>query len=219
MKNEMRPAALVFGTIAMSTIMSQSLPAAPLNETGSSILAPVIAPTGGYASNPQEYLTVSWSVVENLSDVYTYTYTVHNPAGDVLMNDNGSLTTTPEVFDAFSVGFNTTAPGAYLTGTQTGSPSEEVNPTDLTWFFDPSIPAGSNSPAVTFQSDLPPVPGASDASDGSPPSPWSVSALASTIPVPGKVSDVMSTGVLGVTVLMLAVVRGKGRKQPTLNRD
>lgn len=174
--------ALVWGVAAGGqSTQAQGL----LDLTGTSILAPVIAPTGGYGENPQEYLSVAWSVTENPSHVYTYSYTVENPAGDVLLNPDGSLTTTPEVFSLFSIGFETAQPGAYLAGSQTGSPFEEVNSVDLAWFFNPSIAAGASTPTVSFQSDLPPAMGDADAADGAPPSPWSsVSPGGSQVPVP-----------------------------------
>jgi hypothetical protein len=80
-------AVVLFGALGQ-TGRAQGL----LNESGTSALADVF----GTSTGP-EALTVSWSVVENASDVYTYTYSLNNPAGDVLLNDNDTPTSTPEV--------------------------------------------------------------------------------------------------------------------------
>lgn len=158
-----------------------------LNESGSAILAPSLAPTGGYAVNPQEYLQVSWSVVENASDVYTYSYTLQNPANDVLLNNDGTLTSSPEQVEAFSLSFNTAAPGAYISGSQTGGAFREVNNNDLAWFFSPAVSPGGGA-NVSFQSDLAPGEGDAAAQGASPPGPWSsVSPNGQTLPVPSQV--------------------------------
>ena len=166
--------ALISGAILLAgappeTARAQSL----LDESGTSTLAPSLTPVGGYGANPQEYLQVSWSVVENPSGIYFYSYTVNNPAGDVLLSPAGGLTSTPEIFDTFSVDFDTTKPGEYLPGSVSGGALQEVNAIDIAWFFNPSIPAGSSAPTVSFQSDFPPTSGNANAEDASPPSPWS----------------------------------------------
>src|SRR5271168_36514 len=90
-------AALLLGALC-PTVHAQST----VVESGTSLLAPQLAPVGGYALNPQEYITVSWFVVETTpSDVYTYAYTVNNPAGDVELNPDGTLTATPETFSEY----------------------------------------------------------------------------------------------------------------------
>ncbi len=174
-----------------------------LNENGISILAPTFAPTGGYAANPQEYLSVAWTVAELSPGDYKYTYNVSNPAGDVLLNSSGGLTGTPEIFDAFSVGFNTTAAGAYLAGTQTGGFVQEQSTVSLAWFFDPSIPAGSTG-TVTFQSAFGPTLGNADAMDAAPPSPWSsVAPGGNTVPVPQIIPEPSVATLLGASALLL----------------
>ena len=132
----------------------------------------ILADVLGTASGP-EALTVSWSVTENASDVYTYTYVVNNPSGDVLLNNDGSLSSTPEIVDAFSVSFDTTASGAYTTGSQSGGTSQQNNGgSGLFWSF-AEVSPGSSSPPLSFTSANPPVLGNASASDGNPPSPWS----------------------------------------------
>lgn len=164
---------------------SQNLPnSGLLNESGTSILAPALAPAGGYAANPQEYLQVAWTVSENASDVYTYSYTLQNPAGDVLLNNDGSATKSPEVFEAFSVAFNTAAPGAFLTGSQTGGAFQEANSSDLAWFFAPAVSAGGNT-SLSFQSDMAPMSGNASVQGAAGPAPWSsFSANGQQLPVP-----------------------------------
>ena len=222
MKTEAKKNILASTAIALCGVFCGNAEAQTLlNETGTTILAPVIAPTGGYALNPQEYLSVGWSVSENASDIYTYSYTVSNPGGDVLMTDSGGLTATPEIFETFGVGFDTTAPGAYISGTEAGSPNELVGANDLTWFFSPSIPAGSSAATVSFQSYLPPVPGGGDAEDSAPPSPWSQDlTLGEALPVPGgsPVPDGMSTALLGLPSLLLFAIRSTVLRRPTQNQ-
>jgi hypothetical protein len=151
---------LLLGTSLLNGALSQTGQAQGLlNESGTSTLAPAVVPIGGYGANPQEYLGVSWSVVENASGTYLYSYTVHNPAGDVVLNPAGGLTSTPEVFDGFSVDFNTTLAGEYLPGTLTGGAYQEVNPVGTAWFFNPAVAAGSSGGTVSFQSDFPPTSG------------------------------------------------------------
>jgi len=178
-----------------------------LNLSGTSILAPVLAPTGGYAVNPQEYLPVVWTVMENASQVYTYSYTAENPVGSVLLNADGSLTQTSEVFDLFSVSFNTTVPGAYLPGSQTGSAFEEVNAVGLAWFFNPPIVAGSSA-MVSFQSDYAPVVGYANAAGATLPSPWSsISAGGDEVPIPDAIVPEPGSGsmfTIAATLFVLA---------------
>jgi hypothetical protein len=157
-----------------------------LDETGTSILAPSVAPTGGYAQNPQEYLSVAWSVVENQNGVYTYSYTLNNPANDVLLNNDGSLTGVPESFNYFTMGFNTTVPGALVPNSLSGGAFSGSDPLTVYWFFAPAVGPGGTSATVSFASDLAPAGLASGtASEGGPPSPWSsVSPGGQLLPVP-----------------------------------
>jgi hypothetical protein len=180
--------ALTAGAILLSALLGKTAQA-------TSVLADVL----GTDSGP-EALPISWSVVENASLVYTYSYTVNNPAGDVLLN-NG----TPEVVDAYSVSFDTTAPGAYIASSQLGGLTDLNNGTaGLFWAFTPISPGASTSP-LSFQSDLPPVMGNAGAQDANPPSPWSSSPNGQQVPVPGVVPEpttlsmlLAGSGLLGV---------------------
>jgi hypothetical protein len=194
--------ALAVGAILLCGLLGQTAQAQLLlNESGTSILADSF----GTATGP-EALTVSWSVVENVSLVYTYSYSVNNPAGDVNLN-NGS----PEPVDAFSVGFDTTAPGAYIIGSQTGGVFDENNGHGgLFWAF-AAVNPGTSSGPLSFLSDLPPTLGNANAQDANPPSPWSSYPDGQQVPVPLTVPEpgtwvlvAMGTG-LGVFL--------RGRKQ------
>ena len=131
-----------------------------------------------------EALTVDWSVAEDGSGIYTYSYTIQNPAGDVILNDAGEPTSTPEVVDAFSIGFDTTLPGAYVPVSQAGGSTEQNNGVDgLFWSF-ATVNPGADSPALSFQSYLAPGLGNANAQDGNPPSPWSTIPGGQQLPVP-----------------------------------
>jgi hypothetical protein len=175
--------ALASGAILLTSLLlgreAQAQGVLLLNESGTSILADAY----GTATGP-EALTVSWSVVESVSLVYTYSYVVNNPLGDVLLNNNGSPTTSPEIVDAFGVGFNTTSPGAYIMNSQTGGTSDQNNGMGgLFWSFT-AVQPGTSSPILSFQSDLPPTQGYADAQDANPPSPWSSFPNGQTVPIP-----------------------------------
>lgn len=194
--------ALVSGAFLLPGLPCQTAQAQGLfNETGASVLADAF----GTASGP-EALNVSWSVVENASDVYTYTYTVNNPSGDVVLNNNGTPTSTPEIVDAFSVGVNTTVPGAYVPSSQAGGSSQQNNGVNgLFWSF-AAVPAGSASPALSYESDLPPTQGDAVAQDSNPPSPWSSLPYGDTVPVPDSpivVHEPTATVLLALTALLL----------------
>jgi hypothetical protein len=191
--------ALASGAILLAGFACQTVQAAPLDETGSSYLSDAF----GSGSGSSESLTVSWSVVEDLSGIYTYTYTIDNPAGDVLLNNDGSPTTTPEVVFNYSVGFDTTAPGAYVLGSISGGAFDLNNGVDgLTWNFT-AVSAGNNSPALSFESDLPPTMGDADALGDNPPSPWSSYPNGQEVPVPEPVPDSMNTLALLAGMLLL----------------
>ncbi|MGP8198456.1 MAG: hypothetical protein ACLQU4_03010 [Limisphaerales bacterium] len=194
--------AFVSGAIALPALLCQTAQAGGLlNETGESVLADVF----GTSSGP-EALVITWSVVENTSDIYTYSYDVHNPAGDVLLNSEGQPTSTPEVVDSYSVSFDTTAPGAYVPSSQVGGLINENNGIyGLFWAFVP-IPAGKMGQVLSFESDLPPMPGTADASDANPPSPWSSLPDGQFVPVPDApdpVPEPTTAALAGLTVLVL----------------
>jgi len=196
--------ALTSGAILLSCLLGQSAQGqgalALLNESGTSILADAF----GTATGP-EALTVSWSVVESVSLVYTYSYVVNNPLGDVLLNNNGSPTSNPEIVDAFGVGFNTTVPGAYIMNSQTGGTSDQNNGTGgLFWSFT-AIQPNTSSPILSFQSDLPPTQGFADAQDANPPSPWSSFPDGQTVPIPA-VPEPATTALLALTMTSLLLL-------------
>jgi hypothetical protein len=205
MKTQVKPIiTLVAGAILLSGAFSPTAQANTLISSGTSTLAPSVAPTGGYGANPQEYLTISWSVSENASDIYTYSYTVNNPAGDVLLNSDGSLTSTSEIVDDFDVTFNTTVPGAYLSGSQSGGAYDQVENVGLNWAF-AAVAAGSSSAALTFQSTLGPLAlGNASANDADPPSPWtSTSPHGQQVPVPQGVPERVAKPLLALPLLLL----------------
>src|ERR1017187_2409213 len=195
--------ALVAGAILLSGLLGQTAQAVLLTESGTSVLADAF----GVNTGP-EALTVSWSVVENVSLIYTYTYTVNNPVGDVVLNNNGSPTSTPEIVDAFSVAFDTTVPGAFVPGSQIGGLYDANNGVSgLFWAF-AAVNPGANSGPMSFQSELPPTLGNANALDQNPPSPWSSNPNGQQVPVPTtSVPEPTSTTLLALTALLLLPFR------------
>jgi hypothetical protein len=191
---------LVSGAILLSAVPGQTNPATLLNESGTSILA-----DSYHSESAPEAITVSWSVVENALDIYTYSYTVNNPAGDVLLNNEGQPTSTPEIVDSYSLGFDTTFPGAYLSGSQTGGIYQQDNGTGLKWFLSP-VAAGEKSGPLSFESYLPPTPGDANAMDANPPSPWASIPAGQPVPIP-RVPDSTATITLLAGVLLLLPFR------------
>ena len=152
-------------------------------ESGTSTLAPTILPLGGFQGNPEEYLIISWSVTQNtISDIYTYSYTVNDPVGDVVLNDNGSLASNPQSVNNIEVSFNASAAGAVV-GTPpipNGGGFVEVTSVGVTWAF-PVVNPGGASALLTFQSDLGPGMGNASAT----PAPWaSTEPNGQQVPVP-----------------------------------
>ena len=173
-----------------------------LDISGTSSLADAF----GTATGP-EALLVNWSVVESPSLVYTYSYTIQNPVGNVLLNNDGSPTSIPEIVDAFSVGFDTTVPGAFIAGSQTGGLSQQNNGVDGLFWTLAAVDAGTNSPPLSFESGLPPTLGDVSAQDANPPSPWSSVPYGQKDPVPQTASpdvpDSASTFTFLAAVLLL----------------
>jgi hypothetical protein len=168
------------GVLLLCGACCQPVSAQSLIESGSSYLSDVL----GSGPTSPETLQVSWSVTENMSDVYTYSYTIFNPAGDVVLNSMGGPTMTPEIVDSFNVGFDTTQPGAYVPNSITGGAFDQNNGADgLSWAF-PAVNPGTSSPTLSFESLLPPSLGTANASDRNPPSPWSSVPNGQLVPVP-----------------------------------
>jgi hypothetical protein len=196
----MKPAAVTLFTAVMTTVLPCQMACAGglLNESGQSTLANAFG-----ASSGPETLTVDWSVIENSSDIYTYTYTIENPAGDVLLNNDGSPTSSPEVVDAFSVLFDTTAPGAFVLSSQSGGLTDVNNgAVGLAWSFS-AINPGADSPALSFQSSLPPGEGNATALDANPPSPWRSTPGGQQVPVPGAIPEPAPLALLAAALLLL----------------
>jgi hypothetical protein len=198
--------ALISGAIALPALLCQTAHAGGLlDEAGKSVLADVF-----WTSSGPEALVITWSVVENASDIYTYSYTVNNLAGDVLLNNEGQPTSTPELVDSFSLSFDTTAPGAYVPSSQAGgliNQNKGVN--GLFWAFVPVQP-GNHSSVFSFESDMPPTSGAASASDADPPSPWSSLPDGQFVPVPNgpdPVPEPATVALAGLTVLVLIPLR------------
>jgi hypothetical protein len=190
MKARAKIAASVAGVVLLCALACQTTHGQGLlNESGVAILAD----TFGSASGP-DALLVSWSVAENQSDVYTYSYVVINPPGDVVLNNNGVPTLSPESVDAFSVVFNTLASGAFISGSEAGGTSGQNDGEDgLFWSFSPIQPNAS-SPTLSFESDLPPMLGNANAQDDNAPSPWSSFPNGQQVAIPISVPEPSGAG-------------------------
>ena len=197
--------ALAAGAILLSGLLGQTAQAQLLlNESGTSILADSLG-----ANTGPEALPISWSVVENASLIYTYTYTVNNPVGDVVLDNTGTPTSTPEPVDAFSVGFDTTAPGAYIMNSQTGGVFDENNgPVGLFWLLG-SVNPGTSSGPLSFQSDRPPTLGNANAQDANPPSPWSSNPNGQQVPVPITVPEPGTWALVAIGTGLGVFLRGR----------
>jgi hypothetical protein len=198
-------AALIAGIQCQTAQAQLSLltPGGPA-DTGTSVLADALGTNTG-----PEAITISWSVSESLSDVYTYTYVVNNPVGDVVLDNNGNPTLTPEIVDAYSVGFDTTQPGNYIMNSQIGGLIGLNNGSaGLFWAFTPINPGTSSGP-LSFQSDNAPILGNANAQDRNPPSPWSSSPDGQQVPVPGAVPEPSTTALFALTGLFLVPFRSK----------
>jgi len=165
--------------------------------SGTATLADVLGANSG-----AEALTVTYAV-DLSSGVYTYTYSVFNPAGDVQLPGSASPG-SPEVVDSFSVAFDTLVPGAFIGGSQSGGTSQQNNGVaGLFWSFTGVNPSNS-SPTLSFESDDPPTMGNANASDANPPSPWASNPNGQQVPIPAiSVPDSASTATLLTGVLML----------------
>jgi hypothetical protein len=207
MKTCVKPiVALAAGAILLTGALCQTARAQNIvveSDLTPSILAPTPAPPGGYAVNPQEYLSVAWEVTENLSDsVYTYYYDVSNPSGDVLYNSDGSLGTTLEDVAYFSVDFPTT--GNYVPGTIHGGGAVQFTANTIEWLV--NIPAGGTSGVLQFDSDIPPTLGNATSSDSAAPAPWTSANPDGTL-VPVPVPEPATTTLLALTALLLLPFR------------
>ena len=176
-----------------------------LVELGTSTLADSF----GTSSGP-EALVVSWAVLVNpVSDVYTYYYNLSNPANDVLLNQNGTPTSTPETINSFQVAFNATAPGA-LIGNPVGGTLASSDGTGISWYFSPTVASG-NSVLLAFQSDLGPGLGNAAANGANPPGPWSSTPSGQPVPVPRPAPEPATLALLGLAGLLFLPYRSSLR--------
>jgi hypothetical protein len=215
MKNQTKPiVALGCGAILLAVMPCQTTQAALLDISGTSILADL---NGTGTASPPEALTISWSVIEDVSDVYTYTYYINNPAHDVVLSDD-----LPEIVGVFGVSFNILNPHAVVGGPSGADGSFYAPGFGVSWNYSSpdNVPAGSTSGPLTFESDLPPSPGDASASDANPPSPWASSPNGQQVPVPGtgnfSVPDSMNTMALLAGVLLLLPFEFAMRKKTSL---
>lgn len=211
MKISVKPIiALVSGPFLLSGLLASTAQAA-LTPGGTGISgSSVLADADGVATGP-EAITVNWSVVESLSDVYTYSYDISNPAGDVLLGSG-----LPEIVDDFTVAFPA-AVGAIVANSETGgtgsAPLSVVNNmTGVNWLMlTPTVAAGTTSGWLTFQSLLAPSLGNASATDANPPSPWASTPDGQEVPVPGNgsfsVPDSASTMSLLAGMMLLLPFR------------
>jgi hypothetical protein len=205
MKIRTKPiAALGCGALLLALLPCQTAQAL-LDESGTSTLADTTVTVT--ASEP---ITVSWSVVETAPSDYVYSYMVNNPAGDVLLNEDGLPTTTPEIVDSLSVGFDTTVAGA-VTSTPTGLSGVAAD--GVNWFLYPVVGPDTSSVWLSFDSDLPPSPGNASAE----PAPWASYPGGDAVPVPGtgnfSVPDSTDTMTLLAGVLLLLPFGAAMRKK------
>jgi hypothetical protein len=205
--------ALAAGAILLPGLPCQTAQAQGLlNESGTSVLADSF----GTAAGP-EALTVSWWVVESTSGIYTYTYIVNNPSGDVLLNNNGTPTVTPEIVDSLALDFDATLPGAVVSGPTGGNGAYNFGAFGLYWDLSPGVVlAGASSGPLSFESDNPPMPGNASASDDNPPSPWSSYPDGQQVPVPdgpGMVPEPTTAALLALAALLLPPFRSTVRKK------
>lgn len=149
----------------LSGLLSQTAEASLIYSGVSTLAASV------HANCPSEDLSIYWSV-DLTSGVYTYTYNVFNPVGDVVLDNAGHRTSTPEVVVDYSVAFTTTIPGAVLPASQIGGFYRQNNGVGLKWYFSEVAPGDFSGP-LSFESYLPPALGNANAMDANPPSPWS----------------------------------------------
>jgi hypothetical protein len=206
MKRQVRPIlALVSGVVLLSGVLCPKVQAqSEVITSGTSTLAPTVMPVGGFGSNPQEYLVVTWSVTENtISDVYTYSYDVKNPAGDVVLNNNGTLTTAPQTVNNIEATFNTTVLGAVLgtPPTPSGGGYVQVTSVGISWTF-PAVNPGGVSALLTFTSDLAPGMGTASAN----PAPWastSPNGQQVPVPIPLATPEPTTTALLGLVLLLV----------------
>jgi hypothetical protein len=200
--------ALISGPILLSALLCQTAQASIIMvETNTAILADAF----GSTSSP-EAITIGYSVTENtVSDVYTYTYTVNNPAGDVLLT--GPNVGKPEIVDLFAVDFGAAVPGAVIPGSILGGTAGKILGGDsVEWaLLTPNVAAGTSSAPLSFQSLFAPTLGNASAMDANAPSPWDSYPDGEQVAVP-NVPDSASTMTLLAGMMLLLPLRSSVKK-------
>jgi hypothetical protein len=205
MKRDAKPSVALAGALLISaTLCGTANAQSTLIESGTSTLADLFGVSTG-----SEALTVSWFVVENTggptSGTYTYAYNVSNPTGDVVLNPNGTLTTTPESFNSFSITFNTGL-AANLVLTPPAGGSVQNNMADGVTFSFPDVAPGSSSPLLAFQTTTAPALVMASAGGGAtPPGPWSTVPNNSPVPAPRGVPEPGTATLMALTALGLPI--------------
>ena len=163
-------------------------------ESGSSQLADIFGTATG-----SESLNISWFVLQNTATgIYTYGYTINNPAGDVALTSTGSPTTTPATVDYFSVSFDTTVTGNFLSGSTPGGGTVLNNGANGVAWILPAVAPGTSSGLMAIESSAPPTMGNATAVGTDPPGPWVSVPDGQTVPVPGGVAGVPEPATLAL---------------------
>ncbi len=201
MKMHLKPlVALGCGAILL-TVMPCQTATAQIFLSGTTYLIDVFGDAPASPNGMNEDLPVVYSVTES-GNIFTYNYTVYNPAGDVLQISSGVPTTdpaTPEIVNNLTVGFNE-SPSSVLSITPiAGYSSIPLPGSGITWSFSAVTP-GNNTADMSFTSPLAPTMGPASAQNGDGPSPWSGS-----LPVP--VPEPATTSLLALAGLLLLQFR------------
>jgi hypothetical protein len=215
MKTHTKPfITLISGPILLCGLLCQTSQAADVTVTsGTATLADSLGD-----NTPPEALTVAYSVTEDtVSDIFTYTYTVNNPANDVVLA--GPQAGQPEIVDAFIADFNDTAPGAVIAGSIVGGNGGfTLDGSGVEWaMVFPTVAPGTNSGPLSFESYDAPTMGNAAATDANPPSPWNSSPDGQPVPVPST-PDSTNTAALLAGMLLLLPLRSTMKKQACLSR-
>jgi len=190
------PGAFLLMGVLCPTAQAQSV----IDPTTTYTLATVLG-----SQAPPEAITVTTEVTE-LDNVYTYTYIVNNPAGDVILSGGSG----PEDVGTFSLGFDTTQPGAYVANSMSGGQANLVlGNSGLTWVLAPAggpsaVAPGFSSATLSFQSLDGPTLGNANATDnGDSPSPWASNPSGQQVPIPQLVPEPSTISLLAGFLLLL----------------
>jgi hypothetical protein len=204
MKNNAKPiVALLSGAIFLLGGFCQSTQAQGIITLGQSYTQALATDTGSGTDVGPEAVTVTTKVTES-AGVYTYTYVVNNPTGDVIQG--GQNNGQPETVGSFTVGFNTTLTGAYVSGSYSGGTLPAfigVTSSAIDWSF-AAVSPGSSSPILSFQSDEAPTWGNASASDsGNQPSPWASAPNGNPVLIPSPVPEPTTMSLFAGCLLLM----------------